>query len=103
MTRRLSIHWIVVGAAFVTLLLAAGARSAPGVLLDPLHEEFGWSKATIGLAVSINVVLFGLVGPFAAALQQRFGLRRVTMMAKPSQRGVPGTSTIEPGAINSAS
>jgi MFS family permease len=80
-SRRTSIHWIVFGAAFLTLLLAAGARSAPGVLLDPLHDEFGWSKATIGLAVSINVVLFGLVGPFAAALQQRFGLRRVTMIA----------------------
>ena len=79
--RRLSYHWVVVGAAFVVLLGAAGTRSTPGVLIDPLRDEFGWSRATVGLAVSINVLLFGFIGPFAAALQQRFGLRRVTAIA----------------------
>ena len=67
--------------AFITLLGAAGFRSTPGILIDPLHNEFGWSRATIATAVSINVILFGFVGPFAAALQLRFGLRRVTMSA----------------------
>lgn len=79
--RRLHYAWIVFGAAFLTLLGAAGFRSAPSVLIDPLHEEFGWSRGTVGLAVSINVLLFGFIGPFAAALQQRFGLRRVTVAA----------------------
>ena len=67
-------HWIVFGAAFAILLGAAGTRSAAGVLVDPLHDEFGWSHGTIGL-------LYGFIGPFAAALQQRFGLRRVTSVA----------------------
>ncbi len=79
--RRLTYHWVVFGAAFVVLLGAAGTRSTPGVLIDPLREEFGWSRATVGLAVSINVLLFGFIGPFAAALQLRYGLRRVTMTA----------------------
>jgi len=79
--RRLSYHWIVAGAAFIVLMGAAGTRSAAGVLIDPLREEFGWSRATVGLAVSINVLLYGFIGPFAAALQQRFGLRRVTSIA----------------------
>ncbi|MEZ5236244.1 MAG: hypothetical protein R2749_26640 [Acidimicrobiales bacterium] len=48
---------------FVTLLGAAGFRSAPGVLIEPLGEEFGWSKATVGGAVSVNLLPFGLVGP----------------------------------------
>ncbi len=74
-------HWIVFGAAFAILLGAAGTRSAAGVLVDPLHDEFGWSHGTIGFAVSINVLLYGFIGPFAAALQQRFGLRRVTSVA----------------------
>lgn len=69
------------GAAFVVLMGAAGTRSTPGVLIDPLREEFGWSRGTVGLAVSINVLLYGFIGPFAAALQQRFGLRRVTAIA----------------------
>src|SRR5262249_25940860 len=81
--RRRGIHyaWIVVAAAFITLLGAAGFRSAANVLQVPLHEHFGWSRGSIGIAVSINVLLFGLIGPFAAALQLRFGLRRVTIIA----------------------
>ena len=79
--RRLTYHWVVFAAAFVVLLGAAGTRSTPGVLIDPLREEFGWSRATVGLAVSINVLLFGFIGPFAASLQLRYGLRRVTSIA----------------------
>lgn len=83
MIRRRRVHyaWVVFGATLVVLLLAAGFRASPAVLLDPLQEEFGWSKADIGLAVSVNVLLFGLMGPFAAALLARFGLRRVVPCA----------------------
>lgn len=73
--------WIVFVVAFLTLLGAAGFRSTPGILIDPLHAEFGWSRGTVGSAVSINVLLFGLCGPFAAALQGRYGLRKVTVVA----------------------
>ena len=69
--------WIMAAVTFVTLLAAAGFRSAPGVLFVPLEEEFGWNRGIVGLAVSINMLLFGFVGPFAAALMARFGLRRV--------------------------
>lgn len=73
--------WVVFGVAFFTLLAAAGFRSTPGVLIDPLHDEFGWSRGTVGAAVSVNLVLFGLIGPFAAALMSRYGLRRVVATA----------------------
>ena len=77
-----SLHyaWIAAGVAFLTLLAAAGARSTPGVILQPLGNEFQWSRATVSSIVSINIFLYGLIGPFAAALYQRFGLKR-TMMA----------------------
>lgn len=58
-TRRLHYAWIVFAAAFITLLGAAGFRSTPGILIDPLREEFGWDRGTVGTAVSINVLLFG--------------------------------------------
>jgi len=61
----------------VTLIGAAGFRAVPSVLIDPLHEEFGWSRGTISAAVSINLVLYGLIAPFAAALMDRLGMRRV--------------------------
>lgn len=69
--------WLVAGVAFISLLGAAGFRAAPGVLIDPLHDEFGWSRATIGSAVSVNLVLYGLISPFAAALMERLGMRKV--------------------------
>jgi sugar phosphate permease len=76
-TRTLHRAWIIAAVGFVTLIGAAGFRSVPSVLLDPLHEEFGWSHATIGTAVSLNLLLYGLISPFAAALMDRFGIRRV--------------------------
>jgi MFS family permease len=79
--RRLHRAWIVAAVAFVTLIGAAGFRAVPSVLIDPLHDEFGWSRATISSAVSINLVLFGLFSPFAAALMDRVGMRRVVSCA----------------------
>ncbi len=78
--RGLHYAWVVAGVTFVTLLAAGGIRSSPGILVVPLETEFGWSRATISLAIGINIFLYGLSGPFAAALMERFGLRR-TMLA----------------------
>ncbi|HKW70352.1 MAG TPA: MFS transporter [Candidatus Dormibacteraeota bacterium] len=62
-------------------MAAAGLRATPSVLIVPLQHEFGWNRAVISVAVSINLILFGLTGPFAAALMDRFGLRVVTVAA----------------------
>ena len=74
--RRLHPAWIVAACTFVVLLVAAGVRSTPGVLIVPLEAEFGWPRDTISFAVAVNILLFGLMGPFAAAIIERFGLRR---------------------------
>ncbi|MEV6928745.1 MFS transporter [Dactylosporangium sp. NPDC051485] len=79
--KRLHPAWLVAAVAFVALVGAAGFRATPGVLLHPLHDEFGWSLGTISLAVSINLLLYGATAPFAAALMERFGLRRVVAYA----------------------
>lgn len=76
-----SYAWVIAAVSFITLLAAAGFRSTPGVLFIPLEQEFGWSRATVGAAVSVNLLLFGFVGPFAAALMIRFGLRKVVASA----------------------
>src|SRR5262249_27757199 len=77
MRGRVHYGWIVVAVTFVTLLAAAGIRSAPGVLMIPLEREFGWTRATVSFAVSINLFLYGLSGPFIAGLMDRLGIRRV--------------------------
>jgi sugar phosphate permease len=72
--------WVVASVTFLVLLVAAGARATPGVIILPFGNEFQWSRATVASIVSINIFLYGMIGPFAAALYQRFGLRR-TMVA----------------------
>jgi predicted MFS family arabinose efflux permease len=73
--------WIAMGVTFVTLAITAGFRSASSVLIIPLEEAFGWGREQVSLAVAINVLIYGLVAPFAAALMERFGIRRVVMSA----------------------
>src|SRR5690348_8235758 len=80
-TFRIHPAWIVAGVAFLALIGAAGFRAAPAVLIVPLQEDFGWSRSVLSLAVSLNLVLYGLTAPFAAALMDRFGMRRVTAIA----------------------
>jgi MFS family permease len=80
---RAGVHpaWWVAVVAFVALLGAAGFRAAPGVLMIPLEEEFGWPRTLMSGAVSVNLILYGVMAPFAAALMDRFGIRQVTSFA----------------------
>jgi predicted MFS family arabinose efflux permease len=80
---RLRVHygWVIAALTFLALLAAAGMRSTPSVLIVPLEHTFGWSDATISFAISLNLILYGLSGPFAAALMQRLGMRRVMIGA----------------------
>lgn len=78
---RLHYAWVITGVTFLVLMASAGVRSVPGVLIVPLETEFGWDRATLSLAVSINLLLFGLCGPFAAAVMDRFGVRQVMVAA----------------------
>jgi MFS family permease len=80
---RTRIHWawVVAAVSFVAILGAAGFRSVPGVMMNPLHHEFGWSHGIVGLAMSVNMTLFGVTAPFAAALMDRFGVRPVLSCA----------------------
>lgn len=78
-----SIHyaWVAVAVTFLVMLVTAGAVGAPGVFIRPLEKEFGWRVDEISSALAIRFVLFGLMGPFAAAFMNRFGVRRVVVFA----------------------
>jgi len=78
---KLHYAWIVAAVTFVVSVLTAGVRAAPGVLIVPLEGEFHWSPATISFAIGVNLLLYGLVGPFAAAVMDRFGVRRTMSLA----------------------
>ncbi|NDF02911.1 MAG: MFS transporter [Actinobacteria bacterium] len=85
--------WIAAVITFFTLVATAGFRSAPSVLMIPLEDSFGWGRDQISLAISLNVLLFGLTAPFAAALMDRFGIRKVVMCALTTV-GLGAASTI---------
>ncbi len=76
--RKPTLHyaWIVVAVTFVVLMAGAGIRATPGVLIVPLEHEFGWTRTTTSSAVSLGLLLYGLIGPFCAAIAQRVGIRR---------------------------
>ncbi|MFB9326675.1 MFS transporter [Paenibacillus aurantiacus] len=78
---RLHYGWIVALLTFVTLLVSAGIRSLPSILIVPFQEEFGWSRGGISSVISVGIFLYGLVGPFSAALLMRFGIRKVILSA----------------------
>ncbi|QRM53872.1 MFS transporter [Sinorhizobium sp. BG8] len=80
---RRGIHygWMIAAVAFLTMLVTAGTVGAPSVLMLPLQKEFGWEASEISAALAIRFFLFGLMAPFAAALMNRYGLRRMTLTA----------------------
>jgi sugar phosphate permease len=80
-TYRLHYAWIIVVVTFVATIVIAGVRATPTVLIVPLEQEFHWSRPTISFAIGINLLLYGAVGPFAAAVMDRFGARRTMMLA----------------------
>ncbi|WP_234900400.1 MFS transporter [Rhizobium skierniewicense] len=73
--------WVIVAVTFLTMMVGASAVGAPGVLIGPLQKEFGWDVADISAAFAIRFLLFGAVGPFAAAFITRFGVKRVSIFA----------------------
>ncbi len=73
--------WIMVAITFVTMLATAAAMGMPDLLLVALHGEFGWSDSAISGALATRLLMFGLMGPFAASLIQRYGVRVTTCCA----------------------
>ena len=78
---RLHYAWIVVAVSAAVVVVTAGVRAAPGVLVFPLEAQFHWSRATIASAIGINLFVYGAIGPFAAAAMDRFGVRRTMTLA----------------------
>jgi predicted MFS family arabinose efflux permease len=80
---RRGIHygWAVVAVTFVVMLSTAAAMGMPGVLMRPLMSDFGWSTSAVSAPLSLRLLLYGLMAPFAAALMQRYGIRAIVATA----------------------
>lgn len=80
-TERLHYGWVVLGITFFAILVAAGMRSVTGVIMIPLENEYGWSRADISLAFAINLTIYGFSGPFIAAWMEKLGIRKLMVYA----------------------
>lgn len=80
-SNRLHYSWVVLGITFFAILVAAGMRSVTGVIMIPLEDEYGWSRADISLAFAINLTIYGFSGPFIAAWMEKLGVRKIMAYA----------------------
>jgi MFS family permease len=69
--------WVVAALTALVLLTSAGTRALAGLLLKPFEDDLGWSRPNVSLAFAFSIFWFGLGGPVAGALIERFGPRRV--------------------------
>ncbi len=79
--RNIHYGWVVAGTTFLVMLATAGAMGSAGVLIEPLQKEFGWTTEQISSAFAVRLIFFGLLGPFAAAFMNHFGIRKVVTTA----------------------
>ena len=87
--------WVVVALTFCVNVTAAGTRSAATLLISPLQAEFGWSRAAVSGPGGLNLLLFGMGAPAAGWLVDRYGVRRVVMVALAVvTAGLVGTAVI---------
>src|SRR5579871_4793768 len=91
--KKLHYAWIVLGVTFFCLLISAATRATASILIVPLEQEFAWSRTTISMAVSLSILLYGLIGPFAAGFINRYGPRAM-MVASAVIIGVGTLATI---------
>ena len=90
---RVHYAWVIALVTFAVMLITAGVRATPGLFMVPLETEFGWSRAMISASIAVNIALFGLIGPFAASVMDRWGLRRVVLGALALMAGAVALST----------
>jgi sugar phosphate permease len=67
--------WVVLATAAITLIASEAPIYCFSALVDPLEEEFGWSRAAIGAGPSIAALMAGLAMPVAGYLVDRVGAR----------------------------
>ena len=91
---RIHYAWVVAGVTFLALLAASGIRATSSVMILPLEHDFGWDTASISLAFSVNLLLYGLCGPFAGAWMTRFGLRRIMLIGLGTLAAATGVSVL---------
>lgn len=78
---RIHYGWIVAGAMFVVVLVAAAMRAVLPRFFDPIGQELGWTLATLSYIASGSILAYGLSQPVAGRYADRVGPRAVLSVA----------------------
>ena len=81
MLKRLDYRWAILGAGFAVLFFSGGSRFAFGLMLRPMAEDLGVSRATLSLAVTAFMVVSAVAMPFVGRLVDRWSLRGTIAVA----------------------
>jgi MFS family permease len=76
-TDHLYYGWKIVGACFVVIALVSPLMASFSIFYVAVLEDFNWSRGSTAIALSLHLVLGGLAAPFAGALIDRYGPRKV--------------------------
>ena len=69
--------WIIVGVAFLGMVLIYGIRHSFSIFFPSILEEFGWARGSTAIMLSLNLLVYGLLAPVAGSLGDRWRPRRV--------------------------
>ncbi len=72
--------WVIVGIAVVSMTLVMGIRHSFSVFFLPILDEFGWSRGSTAMMLSMNLLIYGLMAPVAGSLGDRWKARRVMLI-----------------------
>ncbi|WHZ05685.1 MFS transporter [Neobacillus sp. YX16] len=79
--KRIHYSWFILVITFFSIIVAGIVMSSSGVFIDPLEKEFGWDRSIIALAFAISLFLYGISGPFMAALLEVNGLKKMMIVS----------------------
>lgn len=79
--KRIHYSWVILSITFFSIIVAGIVRSSSGVFIVPFETEFGWDRSIISLAFAVSLLLYGLSGPFMAALIEVLGLKKMMVLA----------------------
>lgn len=79
--KRIHYSWVILFIAFFSIITAGIIRSSSGVFIVPFEMDFGWERSTISFAFAISLLLYGISGPFMAALIEVLGLKKMMILA----------------------
>jgi sugar phosphate permease len=67
--------YVLVGSMLITFIVGGAFVNTFGVMLPVISHEFGWSRATVSMALSLGMIAFGVPSPLYGFLNNRLGPR----------------------------